>query len=84
MLIAPHPNFTIQAWPVAATETSGLDAPVDDPNTSIREDEGWGGMGTYVNAQWLDADWKIYGEYGDFENDFNPEAGFASQWNKRL
>lgn len=73
--IAPHPNFTIQGF-VAATETSGLNVPVDDPNTSIREDEGWGGMGTYINAQWLDADWKIYGEYGDFENDFNPEAGF--------
>lgn len=73
--IAPHPNFTVQGF-VAATETSGLQAPVDDPKTSAREDEGWGGMGTYINAQWLDADWKIYGEYADFENDFNPEVGF--------
>ena len=72
---APHPNFTIQGF-VSATETSGLNAPVDDPATPVREDEGWGGMGSYINATWLDANWRIYGEYADFENDYNPEVGF--------
>ncbi|MGB1779658.1 MAG: DUF5916 domain-containing protein [Longimicrobiales bacterium] len=74
-VFAPHPNFTIQGF-VSGTETSGLVAPVDDPATPVREDEGWGGMGSYINAEWLDADWRIYGEYADFENDYNPEVGF--------
>ncbi len=74
-VFAPHPNFTIQGF-VSGTQTSGLTAPVDDPATPAREDEGWGGMGSYINAEWLDTNWRIYGEYADFENDFNPEVGF--------
>ena len=73
--IAPHPNFTIVGF-LSATETSGLQTPVDDPGTPIREDEGYGGMGSYINMEWLDADWRIYAEYADFENDYNPEVGF--------
>ncbi len=74
-VFAPHPNFTVQGF-LSGTETPGLVAPVDDPATPAREDEGWGGMGSYINAEWLDADWRIYGEYADFENDYNPEVGF--------
>jgi hypothetical protein len=74
-LIAPHPNFTIQGF-ISKTETPGIVIPVDDPATPIQEDAGYGEVGTFVNATWLDTKWRIFGEYADFENDFNPEVGF--------
>ena len=60
MNLAPHPALTIQGF-VAKTETPEIDA--DD-------------MGSYINATWLDRDWRIYAEYADIEDDFNPEVGF--------
>ncbi len=33
-------------------------------------------MGSYVNATWLDDKWRIYGEFADLDDDFNPEVGF--------
>lgn len=66
--LAPHPNFTVLGF-VAKTET-----PTETPPPSGAE--GYGEMGAYVNATWLDRDWRIYGEYVDLENDFNPEVGF--------
>jgi hypothetical protein len=75
-LVAPHPNFTVQGF-VAKTET-----PVDTPPPA--DAEGYGEMGSYVNATWLDTDWRIYGEYVDFENDFNPEVGFLPRRGIRM
>jgi uncharacterized protein DUF5916 len=74
-LIAPHPNFTVQGF-LSKTETPVVAVPIDDPATPIREDEGYGERGSYVNATWRDTKWRIYGEYADFDNDFNPEVGF--------
>ncbi|NNF14111.1 MAG: carbohydrate binding family 9 domain-containing protein [Gemmatimonadetes bacterium] len=66
--LAPHPNFTVLGF-VAKTET---------PRTTPlpADAEGYGEMGAYVNATWLDQSWRFYGEYVDLENDFNPEVGF--------
>jgi len=66
--LAPHPNFTVMGF-IAKTETP----PATTPPPGA---EGFGEMGAYVNATWLDQDWRIYGEYADLENDFNPEVGF--------
>lgn len=74
-LLTPHPNLTIQGF-LAKTETPGIVVPVDDPGTPWREDVGYGENGRYVNATWLDTKWRIYGEFADFDNDFNPEVGF--------
>jgi hypothetical protein len=74
-VIAPHPNFNVTTW-IAKTETPDFVIPPDDPSTPDRDDLGYGEMGGYVNATWLDTDWRIYGEYADFDKDFNPEVGF--------
>ena len=74
-LLTPHPNFTIQGF-FSKTETPGITVPDDDPATPWQEDVGFGETGSYVNATWLDTAWRIYGEYADFDNDFNPEVGF--------
>ncbi len=74
-LVTPHANFTVQGF-LSKTETPGIVIPVDDPATAWREDVGYGEMGGYVNATWLDTKWRIYGEYADFDHDFNPEVGF--------
>ena len=60
MSLAPHPSLTVVGF-IAKTETPGMD----------RDD-----MGSYVNATWLDTKWRIYGEFVDFEDNFNPEVGF--------
>jgi hypothetical protein len=74
-VIAPHPNFNITTW-LAKTETPDFVIPPDDPETPDRDDLGYGELGGYVNATWLDTDWRIYGEYVDLDKDFNPEVGF--------
>jgi hypothetical protein len=74
-VIAPHPNFNVTTW-LAKTETPDFVIPPDDPTTPDRDDLGYGEMGGYVNATWLDTSWRIYGEYADFDKDFNPEVGF--------
>lgn len=66
--LAPHPNFTVVGF-VAKTETPAASPPPAGA-------EGFGEMGAYVNATWLDRDWRIYGEYVDLDNNFNPEVGF--------
>jgi hypothetical protein len=59
--LAPHPSLTVTGF-LAKTETPG-----------ITSDE----MGSYLNATWLDTDWRIYGEFADLEDNFNPEVGFV-------
>jgi hypothetical protein len=66
--LAPHPSFSIVGF-MARTETPVTAEPVGDPDD-------FGESGSYVNAMWLDADWRIFGEYADFEGRFNPEVGF--------
>jgi hypothetical protein len=61
MSLAPHPSLTVMGF-VGKTQTPDLDG--DD-------------MGGYLNATWLDARWRIYGEYADLEDNFNPEVGFV-------
>jgi hypothetical protein len=66
--LAPHPNFTVVGF-LAKTETpTAVPPPVGE--------EGYGELGSYLNATWLNTDWRIYGEYVDFDNNFNPEVGF--------
>lgn len=60
MSLAPHPSFSVVGF-FAKTETPGLDG--DD-------------LGNYLNATWLDNAWRIYGEFANFEDNFNPEVGF--------
>ncbi|MDX1390533.1 MAG: DUF5916 domain-containing protein, partial [Acidobacteriota bacterium] len=75
-VLAPHPNFTFTGW-LSKTETPGLEPLPDDPATPDDESRGYGELGGYANAQWLDTDWRIYGEYADMDRDFNPEVGFV-------
>ena len=58
--LSPHSSFTVVGF-MAKTETPELTG---------------GDMGSYVNATWLDTKWRVYGEYADFDEDFNPEVGF--------
>ena len=60
MSLAPHANMTITGF-VAKTETPGVVS---------------GDLGAYLNATWLSDKWRIYGEYADFQDGFNPEVGF--------
>ena len=61
MSLAPHPSFTVVGF-LAKTETPGVSG---------------GEMGSYLNATWLDDTWRIYGEFADLEDGFNPEVGFV-------
>jgi len=58
--LAPHPAFTVVGF-LAKTDTPGLEG---------------ADKGSYLNATWLDTKWRIYGEYADFDENFNPEVGF--------
>jgi hypothetical protein len=58
--LAPHPAISAVGF-VAKTQTEGLTG---------------GDMGGYANVMWLDQDWRIFGEYADFQDDFNPEVGY--------
>ena len=60
MTLAPHSALTIIGF-MAKTETPTLDG----------QD-----MGSYLNATWLDRNWRLYTEFADFEDNFNPEVGF--------
>jgi hypothetical protein len=46
---------------VAKTQTEGLSS--DD-------------LGGYMNVTWLDRNWRLFGEYADFQDNFNPEVGY--------
>ncbi len=58
--VSPHESFTVVGF-LAKTETPGLHG---------------GDLGSYLNATWLDTKWRVYGEFADFDDDFNPEVGF--------
>ena len=60
MTLVPNDALTVTGF-VAKTETPGL---TDGESAS------------YLNATWLDQNWRIYGEFADFGDNFNPEVGF--------
>ena len=60
MTLTPHDALAITGF-VAKTSTPGLNN---------------GDVGSYLNATWLDTSWRIYGEFVDFDENFNPEVGF--------
>ena len=59
--LAPLPALSATGF-IAKTQTEGL-AGGDD-------------LGGYVNVTWLDQHWRLFGEYADFQDDFNPEVGY--------
>jgi hypothetical protein len=58
--LAPHPAISAVGF-LAKTQTEGLTG---------------GDMGGYGNLTWLDQNWRIFAEYADFQDDFNPEVGY--------
>lgn len=58
--LSPHASLTITGL-MAKTQTPGRTR---------------GDMAGYVHAVWLDENYRIYSEYGDIQDDFNPEVGF--------
>ena len=60
MTLVPNDALTVTGF-IAKTETTGM-----------TDDESAG----YLNATWLDQTWRIYGEFADFGDNFNPEVGF--------
>ena len=68
MTLAPHPSFLVNSF-IAKTSTTG----VDD-----------GDLAGYVRLGWLDEDWNVYGEYSDFQENFNPEVGFLPRRGIRI
>ena len=58
--LAPHPSISATGF-LAKTQTAGLAG---------------GDMGGYGNLMWLDQNWRIFAEYADFQDDFNPEVGY--------
>ena len=76
--LTPHDFFTMTGF-VAKTETPG-----------ISSDDG----AAHFNATWLSPGWRVYTEYTDLQDHFNPEVGFVprigirrsklhGQWNPR-
>ena len=76
--LTPHPFFTVTGF-VAKTETPGL--------------SGADAAG-HINATWLSPGFRVYSEYTDLQEHFNPEVGFVprigirrsklhAQWNPR-
>jgi len=61
MLLAPIPDFTVTSF-VGKTSTPGIDG--DD-------------LGGYVNATWLNSTGRVFAEYVDLQDGFNPEVGFV-------
>ncbi len=60
LALAPHNAISVTGF-LAKTQTEGLTGP---------------DMGGYANVMWLDQNWRIFGEYADFQDDFNPEVGY--------
>ncbi|MXW09226.1 MAG: hypothetical protein F4X47_10850 [Gammaproteobacteria bacterium] len=60
MTLAPHPAFLVNSF-IAKTSTTGITD---------------GQLAGYIRLGWLDEDWNVYGEYADFQDNFNPEVGF--------
>ena len=61
MTLAITPSFTVDGF-LAGTSTRGI------------SDEQFGG---HLRAGWLDQSWRIYTEYTDLGDNFNPEVGFV-------
>ncbi len=61
MTLAITPSFTVDGF-VAGTSTTGL-----------TEDQ----IAGHIRAGWLDQSWRIYSEYTDLGDNFNPEVGFV-------
>ena len=68
MTLVPHDAFTVTGF-IAKTETPGM-----------TDGQGAG----YLNATWLDQKWRIYGEYANLGDNFNPEVGFLPRRGIRL
>ncbi len=70
----PHYNRTFAAdmslAPLPTLSIVGFLAKTESPGFSDNQ------MGSYINASWLDARWKIFSEFADLEDNFNPEVGF--------
>ncbi|MGD8602674.1 MAG: DUF5916 domain-containing protein [Gemmatimonadota bacterium] len=60
-LFSVIPEFTVEGF-VAKTETPDLDG------------RDWAG---HIRSGWLSQHWRVYGEYTDLDNNFNPEVGFV-------
>jgi len=60
MTLAPHASLTVSGF-LAKTETPSMST---------------GDMAGYLNATWLSQNWRFYGEFADFQDNFNPEVGF--------
>ena len=61
MNLVPTPALTIDGF-IAGTDTRGV---------------GGGELAGHLRAGWLDQSWRIYAEYDDFGDSFNPEVGFV-------
>ena len=61
MNLVPTRQLTIDGF-IAGTDTRGV---------------GGGELGGHLRAGWLDQSWRIYSEYEDFGDSFNPEVGFV-------
>ncbi len=68
MALVPNDALTVTGF-IAKTETPGI----TDGETA-----------SYLNATWLDQAWRIYGEFADFGDNFNPEVGFLPRRGIRL
>ena len=60
MTLAPLASFTVAGF-LAKTETPSIST---------------GDMARYLNATWVSQSWQIFGEFADFQDNFNPEVGF--------
>ena len=60
MTLAPLASFTVTGF-LAKTETPSIST---------------GDMARYLNATWVSQSWQIFGEFADFQDNFNPEVGF--------
>lgn len=61
MTLSLTPALTIEGF-MAGTDTQGLSGD---------------NLGGHLRAGWLDQSWRIYGEYTDLGENFNPEVGFV-------
>ena len=61
MNLVPTAALTIDGF-IAGTDTRGVDGAE---------------LAGHLRAGWLDQSWRVYSEYENFSNDFNPEVGFV-------
>ena len=68
MALVPNDALTVTGF-IAKTETPGMTE---------------GQTASYLNATWLDQSWRIYGEFADIGDNFNPEVGFLPRRGIRM